>query len=547
MDEVTRLITALDAARTAIDVDLAKLENNSQHRVAEILGVQSIILSDPSIAERSTAMIQQEAVNAEWAVHRVFQDHSDRIGNASDGHLREKQLDIDDVCERVLAELGAHPDMPLLGPNSIVSALELRPSTFLELVRAGCAGIVTESGGWTSHTSILARESNIPAVTGFSGLFDVVHNGQSAVIDGFYGHLTLNPNQTTLQRLESENEPVIHTYSATGGGQMPLTTIDGKEIILRTNTVSSNAYRSAVQHGARGIGLFRSESLISKYGRIPSEDEQAEEYSALADSTGEHGLRIRTFDIDADQYEPVNVGRQKNPALGLRAIRLGMQFDELVRPQIRAILRATYAKSISIVVPMVSDVSEVEFVRKIVEQEIKNLSSAAIKFGKTPIGAMIEIPSAVILADQLAEHCDFLCLGTNDLAQYLLAADRDNESVSKWFRTLHPAMLRSVRIVIEAASKASKPLTVCGEMAGSPFYVPVLIGLGATELSMNPSSVGPVRRLIEGIAYEEALELVGDIESLITVDEIENAVAERSRKNWPHLFSPGFLEQRQVL
>ncbi len=544
-DEVARLNAALDAARTAIEFELDRLESDSQAMVAEILEIQSMILTDPSIAERSAAIVQQQSANAEWAIHKVFQEVSESILNNSDNHLREKKLDIDDVCDRVLAELGALRDMPSLGPNSIVAALELRPSVFLELTRGGCNGIVTETGGWTSHTSILARESKIPAVTGFSGLFETVHNGQIAVLDGFLGLLRLNPTKQTLKSLIEISRPLAEIPSHARDDEKPLTTIDGKEIMLRTNTVSSDAYRSAVQHGARGIGLFRSESLISKYGRIPNEDEQTAEFADLARLTGEYGLRIRTFDIDADQYEKVNVGRQKNPALGLRAIRLGMKFDELLRPQLRAVLRAS-SNPISIIVPMVSDVSEIEFVRKIIEEEGNDLLSAGFEMGKPPIGAMIEIPSAVVLADQLIECCDFLCLGTNDLAQYLLAADRDNESVSKWFRTLHPAMIRAVKSVVEVASKASKPLIVCGEMAGSPFYVPVLIGLGATELSMNPSSIAQVRRLIEGIAYEEAVQLVASIESLSTVDEIEDRVAEWSRSKWPHLFAAGFLEQRQT-
>ena len=454
-DEVARLNAAIDAARAAIDFELEQLERASQATVVEILEIQSVIMTDPSIAERSAAIVQQESVNAEWAIHKVLQEVSESILNNSDNHLHEKKLDIDDVCDRVLAELGASREMPTLGPNSIVAALELRPSLFLELMRGGCNGIVTETGGWTSHTSILARESRVPAVTGFSGLFERIHNGQTAVLDGFLGLLRLNPSKQTLKSLIEISAPVMEISSQARDDEKPLTTIDGKEITLRTNTVSSDAYRSAVQHGARGIGLFRSESLISKYGRIPSEDEQAAEFAELARLTGEHGLRIRTFDIDADQYEQVNVGRQKNPALGLRAIRLGMKFDELLRPQLRAVLRASSNDPISIIVPMVSDVSEIEFVRNLVEKEGNDLLSASVAIGKAPIGAMIEIPSAVVLADQLIECCDFLCLGTNDLAQYLLAADRDNESVSKWFRTLHPAMIRSVKSVVASPTTGS--------------------------------------------------------------------------------------------
>jgi len=263
---------------------------------------------------------------------------------------------------------------------------------------------------------------------------------------------------------------------------------------------------------------------------------------SVANAIGGDALRVRTFDIDADQFLDATTQRQKNPALGLRAIRLGMVNQDLLIPQIRALLRASYDRNVGIIVPMVTGTSEIAAVRQIIEKESEQLALNGVSIGSPAVGAMIEIPSAVLVADQLANACDFLCLGTNDLAQYLLAADRDNESVSPWFRTLHPAMIKAVGHVIKSAVDASKPLTVCGEMAGSPFYVPVLIGLGAIELSMNPGSIEAVSKVVAGIAFEEAVKLVSEIEGLTTPDDIEAAVKSTALGKWAHLFSSGFLE-----
>ena len=403
-------------------------------------------------------------------------------------------------------------------------------------------GIAAETGGWTSHTSILAREAKIPAVSGIAKIGKRIRDGQSVIVDGFLGQVIIEPSDATLNAYTSSIPGIMPDVASADLEFKPLTTLDGRKIVIRTNTVSIDSYRSAALNGARGIGLFRSESLIAKFKRIPTEDEQTMEYVAFAEATGEDGVRIRTFDIDADQFFNAAAPRQKNPALGLRAIRLGMRDPDLLIPQIRALLRASYGREIGVIVPMVTGVSEIAAIRRIMAEETDKLASGGTSIGSPGVGAMIEIPSAVMVADQLADACDFLCLGTNDLAQYLLAADRDNESVSPWFRTLHPAMIKAVGDVIKSAANGSKPLTVCGEMAGSPFYAPVLIGLGATELSMNPGSIEAVSRVVAGIAFDEARQLVSEIKILTTADEVEAVVKATAETKWAHLFYSGFLD-----
>jgi phosphoenolpyruvate-protein phosphotransferase (PTS system enzyme I) len=543
--EIRRVQDAVATARRSIEYDIERTKSESKEPVVELLESHLFILEDPSLLSRINDFISRDLVNAEWAIQTGFEELSLTIKQNEDPHLREKYLDVEDVAERLLTAIASEAEPPTIEPDAIVAASELRASTILQLREAGVAGIVTEHGGWTSHASILAREFQIPSVTGIANLFNYVNDDRTIAIDGYSGEVCFDPSEVTVHRLQQRavNGASFDPEKFEVVGRK-LSTLDSRLIVIRTNTVSVESYKAAETMGACGIGLYRSESLIGKYGRIPTEDEQAGEYERIANATGRAGTHIRTFDIDADQYLVPSFRRQKNPALGLRAIRLGLHDPQLLIPQIRALLRASHGNHVSITIPMVTSVAELNEFRGIVDQQREELTKARTSIGTPRIGAMIEIPSAALLADQLASIADFLCLGTNDLAQYILAADRDNEHVSEWFRTLHPAMLRVVRSVISSCKAAGKPLVVCGEMAGSPFYIPVLIGLGATDLSMNPGSIDAARRVIAGIAYEEAAALVRKIDVLTTPNEIEKAVAETARKKWPHLYPPGFLDQQ---
>ena len=540
--EIDRLDAAFGSARAAIEDDIVRAKRHARNAASDILDSHLLILDDPTMRTKVVETIETERVNVESAVHEVLEEFASRFRANPDQALREKSIDLEDVCDRLLTALIPEAETVELGPNSILIAKEIRPSSLLEILDRGVVGLAAESGGWTSHTSILAREAKIPAVTGIAKIGKRIRDGQPVIVDGFSGEVIIDPSNATLDAFRSHRHETLVEISEHDGDGTQLKTLDGREILIRTNTVSVSSYRSAAASGARGIGLYRSESLIGRFKRVPTEDEQTREYMSVANAIGGDALRVRTFDIDADQFLDATTQRQKNPALGLRAIRLGMVNQDLLIPQIRALLRASYDRNVGIIVPMVTGTSEIAAVRQIIEKESEQLALNGVSIGSPAVGAMIEIPSAVLVADQLAKACDFLCLGTNDLAQYLLAADRDNESVSPWFRTLHPAMIKAVGHVIKSAVDASKPLTVCGEMAGSPFYVPVLIGLGAIELSMNPGSIEAVSKVVAGIAFEEAVKLVSGIEGLTTPDDIEAAVKSTALGKWAHLFSSGFLE-----
>ena len=540
--ELRRVDDAFLSARAAIKGDILRSERDKKTTASEILDSHLLLLDDPTIRPKIVETIKTGHINSESAVHDVFEEYASRFRASPDQALREKSLDVEDVCDRLLAALMPEAQTVKPAPNSVLVAKEIRPSSLLELLECGVIGLAAEVGGWTSHTSILAREAKIPAVSGIAKIGKRIRDGQNLIIDGVSGQVIIDPTEDTIRAYTSLEHAREASTIAAELVETRLSTLDDREIVIRTNTVSVESYIAAAAHGARGIGLYRSESLIGKFKRIPTEDEQTKEYAAFADATGKDGIRIRTFDIDADQFLNAAAQRQKNPALGLRAIRLGITNPDLLIPQIRALLRASWNREIGIIVPMVTGSSEIASIRQVIEEETEQLASNGVSVGSPAVGAMIEVPSAVMVADQLADACDFLCLGTNDLAQYLLAADRDNESVSDWFRTLHPAMIRAVAGVIKSAVKASKPLTVCGEMAGSPFYVPVLVGLGATELSMNPGSIEAVSRVVAGIAFDEARQLVSEIENLVTADEIEAVVRHTAQDKWGHLFTSGFLE-----
>ena len=536
--EIRRFRAAVRLAKRQVNkIAVQKTKQNGKIQ-AEIFQTHLLLLSDNSLLMKIEDTINREKVNAEWAVKIVSDGYITNYKNIADSNLREKYIDLEDIAERLQTALGGGRKPELTSAeNAVFAAKEIKPSTLIELSRNKPQAIITQNGGWTSHTFILARELNLPAVTGVKGILRRFENGDDVIVDGFGGQIILNPDDATLKKFKraarSFQKKEIFTNEKIKGG---LQTLDGREIIIRANLDLTDDFLQAKNAGAKGIGLYRSEFLFNQNRGFPSEKEQVESYRKIAALVGEDGARIRTFDLNTEQIPDLNGEPEKNPALGLRAIRLSLKDEKPFRTQIRALLRASFETNLSIVLPMISDVSEIFAAKEIVEQEKERLTKRRQKFGNPKIGAMIEIPAAVFIAEEICREVDFLCLGTNDLVQYLLAVDRDNETVADWFRTLHPAVLRAIKLVLRAAEKHTIPATVCGEMAGSPVYAAVLIGLGADDLSMSPNSMRRNRRIISNIAFEEAHEIVKQLETCKTAAETEKKVREKFRKKWAHLF-----------
>ncbi|MEJ7846731.1 MAG: phosphoenolpyruvate--protein phosphotransferase [Pyrinomonadaceae bacterium] len=537
----------LKRLKKAVETAKLQLEKLAAGRLSDsgpaIFDAQRIILADPSFQSNIENEITERRVNAEWAVKTVTDHYTAKYKSILDEHLRDKYIDIEDVSERILAAIAGRGNTPLtFGKNAVIVAMELKPSSLVELAGNLPKAVITENGGWTSHTFIIAREFDLPAVTGLKKIFRYLQTGDEVIVDGYTGQVIINPEKQTLSHYTTASagisETVLNERSAIIGNPK---TLDGREIAMLANCDVPSAYKWAKQHGAQGIGLYRSEFLFNQRKSFPSENEQVKAYREIAVIAGEGGVKIRTFDLSIAQLIDHNQNREKNPALGLRALRLSFASTPQLKTQIRALLRASYQNKIDIVLPMISGVSEIRAFHAIFESEQAALLKKGTDVGSPGIGAMIELPSAVLMVKELAQETDFLCLGTNDLVQFLLGVDRDNEAVSGWFRTLHPAVIRAVRTVISAGAEAGKPVIVCGEMAGSPYYAPILIGLGATCLSMNVNSIAKVRSIISGIAFEETRALIKNIEYCLTVEHIEESFHEYVLKHWSHLFPAGFL------
>lgn len=542
--EIERLRSAVRRSISQLTDLTATDKADSPESASKIFGVHQLILEGSSFISNIESIISNDLVNAEWAVKQVTEQFVTRQKSVSDPHLREKYLDVQDVAERILRALGRSHVFHVSTTGSVFVVSELMPSRLWELAESIPSAIISEHGGWTSHTSILARELKLPVVTGVRHLHRVIANGDQVIVDGIDGQIIIRPDQKSISHYSgmTNNQKVSGKLST--GDQGATKTLDGQEITIRANVEMPDAYQSAAKAGARGVGLYRSEVIFNQLRGFPSEAEQIAAYSQIADLTGDAGVRIRTFDIGVGQLHGEEQTWERNPSLGLRSVRLSLKDSIYFRTQIRAILQAAHNRKIDIVLPMISGVGDIRRLRKIIDEETAGLTDAGIQVGNAAIGAMIEVPSSVMTANEIAGYVDFMCLGTNDLVQYLLAVDRDNETVADWYQTLHPAVIRAIREVISAADNAGIPISVCGETAGSAFYVPLLVGLGARELSMTASSISQIRRLISGVTLKEAIQLAESVKPAETADEIENILREYYMRNWSHLFPPGILSSK---
>ena len=549
--EVEREVRRFRAAVRLSRRQLLALKKRAARTLGEehayIFDAHLLMLEDRKLNEDVENVIRAEQVGSEWAVKVV----TDRVlavyEEVKDDYLRERSSDVEDVTRRLLVALsGESMGGRRLTEDAIVVAEELMPSTIAELDFTHIKAVATDVGGWTSHTAIIARGLGIPAVVGLRDFYRAARTGDTAIIDARSGEVILHPEPATAEGLRAEALPRGDSSAREAAAvdlRAPLRTLDGVEIILRANVELPVEYEWVGRFGAHGVGLFRSEFLLSHRGTMPGEEEQRAAYLELARAAGEDGATVRLFDLGGDKSGALHTdgGEERNPALGLRAIRFCLRRDDVLRTQVRAVLRAAAHARIDLVLPMISDITDVRRARAVVEEESARLKSEGRAVGRVRVGAMIEVPSAVFIADKLAREVDFFSLGTNDLVQYTLAVDRSNDDVADWFRSLHPAVLQCVRRTLDAARAAGIPSNVCGEMAATPAYAAVLVGLGARELSMAPTAIPRVRRMLAGLECEEAARVAAECLDCATADEVEEKVRVRFGARWPNLFSPEML------
>jgi len=537
--EIERFRRAVAAAAEQL---ILLTSDDSANSASGIFDAQRLILEHSSLVAGIETYLRENLVNAEWAVRQVCESSAERQRRISDKHFSEKSVDVSDVADRLIASLNSVSNGQGSEHDAVIIVKELLPSRLMEIARSRPRAIICEQGGWTSHSSILARELRLPVVAGVRNIDGAVSEGERIAVDANVGEVIIRPCPRTLDQLNVRADgdlPSAHS----AGPREPTMTKDGVEISIRVNADAATVYQNAAQLGARGIGLYRTESIFDKFGGFPPEDFQTETYREAGLATGSDGARIRTFDIGAGRVLGTDAAGERNPALGLRAIRLSLTEDKQFRIQIRAILKASHGLAVDIVIPMVSSVDEVLRVRELIGEEAADLENRGIPIGSPRLGAMIEVPSAVLTVTEIAETVDFLCLGTNDLVQYLLAVDRDNDLTAAWYQSLHPAVFRAIDAVVHAGRASQKPVTICGEMAGSPFYVPVLIGLGARELSININSIEPVRRLIAGISTTEARDLVEVVSKVSGSKQIEEHLRAYYTNEWSEHFSADILSK----
>ena len=541
--ECRRLRNAVEVAKQQV-IDIKK---QAEYRLgkehAYIFDAHLLLLEDEKLIGDIEKQIINEHANAEWAVKVAGDGLLSLYSEIKDEYLRERGSDIEDVMQRLIMALSGGDQQPRrLSEDAVIVSQDLLPSAVAEFDLEHARALATDTGGWTSHTAILARGIGIPAVVGLRDFYRWAKTGDRIIVDSSRNEVILHPSGSTIEdyRARTSSGSRIRSFPDSRAGE-PVKTRDGVEIILRANVELPSEFEGVTKYGARGVGLFRSEFLLARRGVVGSEEQQLRVYEEIAQIAGDDGVIIRLFDLGGENLREQFHELEKNPALGLRAIRFGLRNEDIMRTQVRAIMRAAMLGRLKIVLPMITDVSDVERAREIIREEAAALAKAGTLFKEVSVGAMIEVPSAVLMADSIARIVDFFELGTNDLVQYTLAVDRGSDEVADWFRTLHPAVLRSIDTSLKAGRNAGIPVIVCGEMASTPAYAVLLLGLGATDLSMTPSAIMRVRRTVTEISTSDARQIAENCLQCTTADDVENLVRERFAKLWYDLFPASAL------
>ena len=511
--QVERLQQALLETRQQILEVQRQVSQALNAKDASIFDAHLLVLEDPTLIDSVTQLILHKKTNAEAAFHEFAEKYQATLRAINDPYLQERATDIRDVTSRILDNLmGRRPrrDLPHPAEPCILIAEDLPPSDVALLHRGNTLGFGTDVGSRTSHSAIMARSLQIPAVVGLQSASQKIPNGATALLDGYGGLIIVNPSEQTLfeygrlTKRHASMENKLHELQF-----LSAATMDGKQIVLSANVEQIGDLEAVKFHGAEGVGLFRTEYLFINRESLPTEEDQYQVYRQLAAALKPHPVIIRTLDLGGDKFlSHLKLPVEMNPFLGWRAIRFCLEEREIFRAQLRAILRASVEGNVKLMYPMISGVGELEQANALVEEYKAELRQEKIPFdANIRAGAMIEIPSAALVADALARRCQFFSLGTNDLIQYSLAVDRLNEKIAHLYEPTHPAVVRLIKMTADAAHRAGIWCGLCGEMAGDPALTPLLLGLGVDELSTAPSLVPQVKALIRLLKMQDAREL----------------------------------------
>ncbi len=539
-DEVTYEIARFEQANEKTKNDLKAIQEqiarSLSHDMADIFTSHIMVLEDPQIEQKIRNTIIEKRRNAEWAINDVSLQLMNSFASIKDEYLRERIIDISDINKRLISNLQKTESTSLqdITDEVIVFATDLTPSETALMNKEHILAFVTDRGGRTSHTAIMARALEIPAIVGTMNATSLVKTGDMVILDAVHGRIIIDPTPETIneyRKYEEEFEELEIELAKLS--TLPSKTIDGQEICIYGNIEIPDEMKIIKDHGAQGIGLFRSEFLFMDQS-LPDEEKQFYEYRRVVEFFNPLPVTIRTIDVGADKvYAYTNHYRERNPFLGCRAIRFSLENMDLFRIQLRAILRASHYGNLKLMFPMITTIEEFKKARGITLDVMEELRREKIPFDeKIKIGLMIEVPSAVVNADILGKYADFFSVGTNDLVQYLLAVERTSEKIAYLYNPLNLSVLRFLKQVAEAAKMNKVHLSICGEMAGEPQYSMVLLGLGFRHLSMSPVYMHQVKKIVRSVSIRECEEMVASLFGLEDTEEIEALVRKKFKEKF---------------
>jgi phosphotransferase system enzyme I (PtsI) len=530
--EIVRLDNAIDETLVELETWRKSAGQKIGGPVAKIFDTQVMIAADREFLRQVKEEIRASHKCADYVYSLLVESSLSPLRSSSDAYMRQMIVDIEAVSRRVITHLtGSHDKQAAkFPPDCIFVAQEFTPAEILGLYEGHAAGIVTTGGSAISHMALVARSLLLPTVVAAEQSHLKIKSGDRIIIDGDSGQVTINPTDEEWKELRKNKTKLTsqHIIRLQKLPNFPPKTADGVEINVAANIDLPGPIDEILSKHKVGVGLYRTEFLYLQHGSFPSEDKQFEVYDEVIGKYYPQPVVVRTFDLGSDKYFAGDKQiHENNPALGWRGIRAALDMPKIFKDQLRAILRASYRKNVKILLPMVADISELRKASSLIKRSMVELRQKGVPFDKDiEIGVMIEVPSAAVAAEDMAEKTSFFSIGSNDLTQYTLAADRDNQRLARIFNSLHPSVLRLIRITMEAAQKHHIPVAVCGEMSGDVLAIPLLIGMGISQLSMNPSKLPAACRLISRINYKDTIKLAEEVAKMRTSTEVEHRLFE---------------------
>lgn len=532
--EIARFEDVLTRTRAEILGIRKKISTQIGRENSDIFNAHLMILEDRTLIEDVIAIIKDKKVNCEHAFSSVIQRYFTAFSQIDDDYLKERIADIRDIGKRLLSNLyGEEGNFEKLNQRGIVIAHDLSPSDTAMIDKEKVLAFVTEIGGPTSHTAILGRSLEIPAVVGMDGVTVRVKNEDTVIVDGNEGILIIAPDPQTIERYRQASERFVElTTELDKLRHLPAETTDHRRIVLAANIEFHDEIPSVLAHGAEGIGLYRTEYLYMNRTDLPTEEEQYRAYDRVAEKMASHPVILRTLDLGGDKFlSSLDVPREMNPFLGWRAIRFCLTRVDIFKTQLRAILRASVHRNLKVMYPMISNVEELCKANAILEECRQELKKEGVPFGpQMEVGAMIEIPSAAITSDILAQHVNFFSIGTNDLIQYALAVDRVNEKIAYLYEPTHPAILQLIRQVVESGHRHKRWVGSCGEMSGDPAVAVLLVGLEIDEISTSPVVLPKVKKAIRSVSFKDARNIAQKAIQFHTGSEVRSFIDAELRR-----------------